>query len=72
VRQLRADLDRCARSQVEQAARDVPEELRPVLEDGIRRVVGRLAHGPTKRLIEAAEAGDDDLVAVLAGLFAVP
>jgi glutamyl-tRNA reductase len=72
VRQLRADLDRCTRTQVEQATRDVPEELRPVLEDGIRRVVRRLAHGPTKRLIEAAEAGDEDLVAVLAGLFAAP
>jgi glutamyl-tRNA reductase len=71
VRQLRADLDRYARSQVEQAARDVPEELRPILEDGIRRVVRQLAHRPTRRLIEAAEAGDDDLVAVLAGLFAV-
>jgi glutamyl-tRNA reductase len=71
VRQLRTDLDRCTRSQVEQATRDVPEELRPILEDGIRRLVSRLAHGPTKRLIEAAEAGDDDLVAVLAGLFAV-
>jgi glutamyl-tRNA reductase len=71
VRQLRADLDRCTRSQVEQATRDVPEELRPLLEDGIRRVVSRLAHGPTRRLLEAAEAGDDDLVAVLAGLFAV-
>jgi glutamyl-tRNA reductase len=72
VRQLRADLDRCTRTHVEQAARDVPEEFRPLLEDGIRRVVRRLAHGPTKRLLEAAEAGDDDLVAVIAGLFAVP
>ncbi|HVH94362.1 MAG TPA: glutamyl-tRNA reductase [Nocardioidaceae bacterium] len=72
VRQMRADLERCTRTQVAQATRDVPEELRPLLEDGIRRVVRRLAHGPTKRLIEAAEAGDEDLVEVLAGLFAVP
>ncbi len=70
VRRLRADLERCAAHQVEQAAREVPEELRPILQDGIRRAVRQLAHGPTKRLVEAAEAGDDDLVTVLAGLFA--
>jgi glutamyl-tRNA reductase len=72
VRRLRADLDRCARDQVEQVARDLPADLRPLLEEEVTRIVHRLAHGPTKRLLEAAEAGDDDLVAVIAGLFAAP
>jgi glutamyl-tRNA reductase len=71
VRRLRADVERCTRSQLDQATRGLPEELRPLVEDGVRRVVSRLAHGPTKRLLEAAEAGDDQLVEVLAGLFAV-
>jgi glutamyl-tRNA reductase len=69
VRRLRADVDACAQSQAELATRGLPEHLRPAVEDGVRRAVRRLAHGPTKRLMEAAAAGDEHLVAVLAGLF---
>jgi len=70
VRRLRADVETCTRTQVEHATRGIPEELRPAVEDGIRRVVRQLAHGPTRRLLQAAEAGDEELVAVLAGVFA--
>jgi len=69
VRRMRADLDAWAQAEAEQATRGVPEELRPLVEDGLRRAVLRLAHGPTRRLLEAAEAGDDRLVKTLATLF---
>ena len=72
VRRLRADVEACVRSQVEPTTLGIPEDLRPVLEERVRRAVQRLAHGPTKRLLEAAEAGDDALVEALAGLFAAP
>jgi glutamyl-tRNA reductase len=72
VRRLRADVDACAQSQAELATRGLPEHLRPAVEDGVRRAVRRLAHGPTKRLLEAAEAGDHELVELLSGLFATP
>lgn len=70
VRRLRDDVDACARTQVELATRGAPEALRPLLEDTVRRSVRQLAHGPTKRLLRAAAEGDDELVQVLAGLFA--
>jgi len=70
MRRLRADAETCTRSQIEHAARGVPEAFRPLIEDTVRRTVHQLAHGPTKRLLEAAGAGDDQLVEVLAGLFA--
>jgi glutamyl-tRNA reductase len=69
IRRLRADVESCTRTHIEQITRVVPEEVRPIVEDGIRRLVGQLAHGPTKRLLEAAEAGDDALVALLGGMF---
>ena len=70
LRRLRGDLDDCTRSHLERTLRGVPQELHPLVEDAIRRVVGQVAHGPTRRLLEAAEAGEDELVEVLAGLFA--
>jgi glutamyl-tRNA reductase len=70
VRRLRADVDVYADNQARHAGRGVPEELRPAVEEGVRRAVRRLAHGPTKRLLAAAEAGDEELVEVLSGLFA--
>jgi len=70
VRRLRQDLDACAERQAGLAARGVPEPLRPDVEDRVRRAVRRLADGPTRRLLEAAEAGDGALVELLSGLFA--
>jgi glutamyl-tRNA reductase len=70
VRRMRDDLDARAQAEAQQAARGVPDELRPLVEDGVRRAVRRLAHGPTRRLLEAAEAGDDRLVDALATIFA--
>jgi glutamyl-tRNA reductase len=72
VSRLRADVEAYAQSQVDQATRGVPDDLRPLIEDRVRRAVHQLAHGPTKRLLRAAEEGDDRLVEVLAGLFAPP
>jgi glutamyl-tRNA reductase len=69
IRRLRADVEACVRSQLEPTTLDVPDDLRPVLEERVRRAVQQLAHGPTKRILEAAEAGDDALVEALAGLF---
>lgn len=72
IRQLRDDVDACAKAQAEHAAHGLPSELRPVVEERVRRAVRRLAHAPTKRLLDAAEAGDQDLVELLAGMFAGP
>jgi glutamyl-tRNA reductase len=72
VQRLRADAEACAREEAARVTRGIPEEFRAVVEAGLQRAVHRLAHGPTKRLLEAAQAGDDDLVEILAGLFAAP
>jgi glutamyl-tRNA reductase len=72
VSRLRADVEAYAQSQVDHATRGVPDDLRPLVEERVRRAVHQLAHGPTKRLLRAAEEGDDRLVEVLAGLFAPP
>ena len=70
LRRLRSDVDAWAASQAHHASHGLPDHVRPVIEEAVRRAVRRLAHGPTKRLLEAAEAGDEQLVEVLAGLFA--
>jgi len=70
VRRLRADVDSWATSQARQASLGYPDQVRPAIEEGVRRAVRRFAHAPTKRLLEAAEAGDERLVEVLAGVFA--
>jgi glutamyl-tRNA reductase len=70
IRRLRADVDAWAATQAEHAARGLPAELRPVVEERVRRAVRRLAHEPTQRLLDAAEVGDQDLVELLAGMFA--
>ena len=72
IRRLRSDVDACAGRQAERAGRGVPDDLRPLVEDRVRRAVRRLAHGPTQRLVEAAEAGDTQLVELLTTLFAAP
>jgi glutamyl-tRNA reductase len=72
VSRLRADVEAYAQTQVDQATRGVPDDLRPLVEERVRRAVHQLAHGPTKRLLKAAEEGDDRLVEVLAGLFSPP
>ncbi len=70
VRRLREDVRVCADRQAGLAARRFPEPVRPDVEEQVRRVVRRLADGPTRRLLEAAEVGDDALVELLSGLFA--
>lgn len=70
LRRLRADVDAYAEAQAHQATRGVPAELHPLIEDRVRRAVRRLAHAPTRRLLQAADAGDHELVEVLAGMFA--
>jgi len=69
VQQLREDLEACVRTQTIEATRGVPDDLRPVVMESIRRGLHQLAHGPTRRLMEAAEAGDDRLVEILGGIF---
>lgn len=70
VRRLRADLEQAARRSIEDTLRDVPEDARPVVAAAIRRAFRQLAHAPTKRLLRAAEEGDEQLVAALATLYA--
>lgn len=67
---LRKDVEACVRTQVQRATQDLPEDVRPFVEAGVRRAVHQLAHGPTQQLMAAAEAGDYELVDVLAGIFA--
>ncbi|MEO5853456.1 MAG: glutamyl-tRNA reductase [Nocardioides sp.] len=70
VQRFRADVEACAQRHVEQVTRGVPADVRQLVETGVLRAVRQLAHGPTLRMLEAAEAGDDELVLKLAGIFA--
>ena len=70
VRRLRADVEACVREEVARATRGLSPDLEPLVAEGIRRAVQHLAHRPTRRLLDAAAAGEDDVVALLAGLFA--
>jgi glutamyl-tRNA reductase len=70
VRRLRADVDARTREHVDHATRGLPDEIRPLVADRVRRVVLQLAHGPTVRLLAAAEEGDDRIVEAMAAVFA--
>ena len=69
VRRLRADARAVADQEVARSATGQPAEVRALVEQAVSRVVGQLAHGPTRELLAATEAGDPALVDLLAGLF---
>jgi glutamyl-tRNA reductase len=69
VRRLRADAWTVADQEVARTAGGLPAEVRSLVEQAVSRVVGQLAHGPTRELLAAAEAGDPARVELLAGLF---
>jgi glutamyl-tRNA reductase len=72
IRRLREEIDLCVSGEMDRVSRALPEGLRPLVADGVRHTVNRLAHGPTRRLLEAAEAGDDQLAELLASIFSAP
>ena len=67
--QIHRDAENIAREELARAAGGAPSEVREAVERALLRTVHRLAHGPTRRLLTAAEAGDSDLVNLLGGLF---
>jgi len=70
---MRGGAEEAARQELDRIAGELPAEVRPAVERLLLRTVHRLVHQPTLELRAAAEAGDADLVRVLAGLFdAVP
>jgi glutamyl-tRNA reductase len=69
VRRMRSGAEEAARQELDRAAGELPAEVRPAVERLLLRTVHRLVHQPTLELRAAAEAGDGDLVRVLAGLF---
>ena len=69
VRRMRGGAEEAAREELARMAGELPPELRPAVERLILRTVHRLVHKPTLELRAAAEAGDGELVRVLAGLF---
>jgi len=69
LRQVHRSAESIAREEIARATGGAPSEVRDVVERALLRTVHRLAHGPTRRLLTAAEAGDTDLVNLLGGLF---
>jgi glutamyl-tRNA reductase len=70
LRRLRADLEAHTAHRIEEAMQGAPEALRPIVEERVRREMRRRAHVPTRQLLEAAAAGDRELVDALAVTFA--
>lgn len=69
VTRLRAGMEACVERQVLATTRTLPEDVRPLVAESVRRALNQLAHRPTTRLLAAAEAGDTTLVEALASLF---
>ena len=69
VRRMRGGAEEAARQELDRAAGELPAEVRPAVERLLLRTVHRLVHQPTLELRAAAEAGDGDLVRMLASLF---
>jgi glutamyl-tRNA reductase len=67
--QIRRDAENIAREELAHAAGGAPSEVREAMERALLRTAHRLAHGPTRHLLTAAEAGDTRLVNLLGGLF---
>jgi glutamyl-tRNA reductase len=72
IRRLRDDADAIAREEARRVAGRLPADVQAVVEEALLRTARRLAHGPTRTLLTAAERGDDDLVALLSSLFDGP
>lgn len=69
LRRMRRDAEDVAREELARIAGAMPAEVRPLVEQTLLRTVHRLAHGPTRELLAAAQAGDTRLVNILAGLY---
>jgi len=69
VRRLRADSEAIARGELDVLRRTLPGEVYEQVERTLIRAVHKLTHGPTRRLVDAAEAGDQQLVELLTNLF---
>jgi glutamyl-tRNA reductase len=70
LRRLRADLEARTAHRIEEAMQGTPEALRPHVEERVRREMRQRGHVPTRQLLEAAAAGDRELVDALAVTFA--
>jgi glutamyl-tRNA reductase len=69
LHRLRSGAEDIAREEMARIADELPAEIRSCMERVLLKTVHRLVHKPTLELRAAAEAGDRDLVRVLAGLF---
>jgi glutamyl-tRNA reductase len=67
--QMRSDAEAVARDELARIASELPAEIHSCVERVLLRTVHRLVHKPTLELRAAGEAGNADLVAVLARLF---
>ena len=72
IRQLRSDAEALRTQTTEQARRMLAagRDPREVIDFLAATLTNRLLHGPSQRLREAAERGDDDIVAAAKALFA--
>lgn len=69
LHRLRTGAEEIAREELARVTGELPAELAQAMERVLLKTVHRLVHKPTLELRAAAEAGEDDLVRVLAGLF---
>jgi glutamyl-tRNA reductase len=72
VRRLHADVEARASEETARLTRGLPDESRGLVEEAVRRTLRRVLHRPIRAMLEAAEAGDGELVETLASLFAPP
>lgn len=69
LRRIHRDAENIAEQELAHAVAGLPADVHEAMRRALLRTVHRLAHGPTRHLLAAAQAGDLRVVDLLGGLF---